>query len=321
LEGRLVLLLRRKEAEGLLDLEQAIQATRAAVLEEVAGSVVRMQPFGGQGWSRSIVRVVGGGLFGLGMFGVRAGPLALVFDADSSKPLAIMDLPTGDIRLSASVALGAQYLARPDAHRVALVGSGGVANAVLRGLCAVRPIDTVGVWSGTPEHRESFAARASQTYKVAATAHDTPDRMLAETDIVAVATNAHEPLVRFDQLRPGTHVTSSGLNFELDASVYTGANQLVATSRQQEIGDATPAYAPGRVTGGPIWDLLSSGALTNESIVELGAIVRGDVAARNGPSDINVYRESRGGVGDAALASRVYEIARERGLGTEVDFG
>ncbi|MPZ13482.1 MAG: hypothetical protein GEU73_03505 [Chloroflexi bacterium] len=38
----------------------------------------------------------------------------------------------------------------------------------------------------------------------------------------------------------------------------------------------------------------------------LGAIVRGVLAPRNGPEDITVYRESRGGPGDIALASYAY---------------
>jgi ornithine cyclodeaminase/alanine dehydrogenase-like protein (mu-crystallin family) len=177
----------------------------------------------------------------------------------------------------------------------------------------------VGVWSRTPEHRRVFAERAQKAFGVSATAYDEPGSMLAEADIVATATNAREPLVRYEQLRPGTHVTSAGLNFELDASVYRDADQLVAASRQQEVASAMPTDTPGRVTGGPLYDLLSSGALMPESIVELGAIVRGDVVPRNGQTDINVYRESRGGVGDAALASRVYDLARARGLGTEFD--
>jgi ornithine cyclodeaminase/alanine dehydrogenase-like protein (mu-crystallin family) len=80
-----------------------------------------------------------------------------------------------------------------------------------------------------------------------------------------------------------------------------------------------PSNTPGTVEGGPIWDLMQEGALTEESIVDLGEIVSGKVPARNGPNEVNVFLESRGGIGDVALASRVYDIARERGLGTEID--
>jgi ornithine cyclodeaminase/alanine dehydrogenase-like protein (mu-crystallin family) len=258
-------------------------------------------------------------MFGVGRFGIRAGPLALLFEADTWQPIAIMDLPTGDLRLSASVAAGAEYLARPDATRVAMIGSGGVALAMLRGLCAVRHIEHLGVWSRTPEHRAAFADHASAAFNLMATPYDDPEPMVADADIVAVGTNARVPLVRFDQLRPGTHVSSAGLSFELDISIYRDAHQLVAASRQQEVVSAMPTDTPGRVTGGPLSELLSDGRLSAESIIELGSIVQGRVAARNGPADINVYRESRGGVGDAALASRAYDLARERGLGVEID--
>jgi len=126
------------------------------------------------------------------------------------------------------------------------------------------------------------------------------------------------PLVRFDQLRPGTHVSSSGLIMELDESVYRNADQLVTTSRQQEIDSVTPVNTPGIVAGGPIWDLLSSGQMAETDLVELGDLVAGKIEPRRGPNEINVYVESRGGLGDTALASRAYDLALERGLGTEI---
>ncbi len=313
----MVLMLRRDEVEPLLDLPQAIDVTKAVAQEDAAGTVVRMPPFGGNGWSRRIVRVVGGGLFGLGRFGIRAGELALVFDADTSEALAIMDLPTGDLRLAASVATAAQYLAREDAHRLALIGSGTVAHAMLRGLCAVRPIDDVRVYSRSPEHRRAFAESASAEFGISVAPADAAEAAVRDADVVAAGTNAREPLVRYEWLRPGTHVSSAGLNFELDRSVYERADQFVAASPQQEIASAAPTDTPGRVTGGPISELLRDGTLSPAAIVALGTIVRGDVAPRSGPNDINVFRESRGGLGDAALAARAYDLARQRGLGTE----
>jgi ornithine cyclodeaminase/alanine dehydrogenase len=143
--------------------------------------------------------------------------------------------------------------------------------------------------------------------------------MCGEADIVAVATNAREPLLKAEWLRPGTHVNSSGIVLELDESVFRGADQIVAASRTQQIEGVRPSGQPGTVEGGPLWDLLTSGELTEESIVDLGDVVSGKTPPRSGPNDINVYLESRGGIGDVALASRVYDIARDLGLGTEID--
>jgi hypothetical protein len=98
------------------------------------------------------------------------------------------------------------------------------------------------------------------------------------------------------------------------------ADQFVVASQQQEIANALPTSAPGRVTGGTLYELLKSGTLTREAFVPLGAIAQGDVAPCNGPNDINIYRDSRGGLGDAALASWAYDRARERGLGLDFVF-
>jgi len=317
----MVLLLRRDEADGQLDLEQAIELTNAAVLEEVAGTALHMSPFGGSGWARRIMRVTGAGLYGFGRLGIRASSLTLLFDINDGTPLAVMDLPIAEVRLSASAGLAARYLARPNARRIGLIGSGSIALPILQGLCAVRPIEAVDVYSRTPEHRRSFAERGGRELGIPVAAKDDAAAVIESADILAVATNARAPVVSYEKLQPGTHVTSFGLVGELDGSVYLQADQLVAASREQEIENAQPTKTPGRITGGVLFDLLTAGSLAPESITDLGAIAHGDVPARNGPADINVFRDSRGGVGEAAFASWVYDRARERDLGVEFDFG
>lgn len=316
----MTLLLTRQDLDGILDMEAAIDATRAMVIEEVEGSVLHMPAFGGSGGPRWVMRVVGGALYGVGRLGMRAGSLSLLFDTETDAPLAIMDLPALDLRLAASVGLGARYLARSDVQRVGLIGSGKIALGILQGLCAVRKIDAVDVYSRTPAHCRAFAARAEQALGIPVVAHDDPEAIIADADILATGTNSRAPVVSYEQIRPGTHVTSSGLAMELDASVYLRADQVVVASRQQEIANSLPTYAPGRVTGGVLHDLLSSGALQPEALVQLGDVARGAVAPRNGPKDINVYRDSRGGLSDAALVSCAYDRARERGLGVEFAF-
>lgn len=314
------LLLRQQDVAGLLDLERAIELTTAVVLEEAAGTTLHMAPFGGSGGPRRIMRVTGGGLYGFSRLGVRAGNLSLLFDIESQEPLAIMDLPIADLRLGASVGLAARYLSRPDARRVGLLGSGKIALGILQGLCAVRSIEAVDIYSPTVEHRRAFAERAGRALGIPVTAYDSPGAVTNNADILAVATNAHTPAVTYEQLRAGTHVSSAGLNSELDSSIYLRADQLVAASREQEVASAMPTNTPGRVTGGVLYDLLQSGAVKGDSILDLGALALGEVAPRNGPADINVFRESRGGVGEIAFASWVYDRARELDLGVDFDF-
>lgn len=321
----MALLLTRHDIDGILGPEEAIEAIAVAAREEAEGTAANMAPFGGASGVRRTMRVVGGALFGLGRAGLRAGlggSVALLVDVNPERLLAVMGYPLSTLRVGATMALGARYLARPDARRVGVLGSGTNSPAILRCLKIVRPIERVDVYSPTPEHRARFAERETRSLGIPVTAHDSADPVIAETDILVVATNSNTPVLAFDQLRPGVHVTSMGLTTELDASVYLGADQFVASSREQEVQSALPnPFYPDRPVGGPLHDLLRSGELSRESIVELGSLVRGEVQPRNGASDINLFRESRGGTSDLALINCAYELARKRGLGTEFDFG
>ena len=100
-----------------------------------------------------------------------------------------MDLPISDVRLAASAGLAARYLARPDARRVGLIGSGMISLPMLQGLCGVRSIEAVDVYSPTPEHRAAFAERAGRELGIPVTAHDAPEPVIDGADILAVATN------------------------------------------------------------------------------------------------------------------------------------
>jgi alanine dehydrogenase len=302
-----------------------MKVLETVMVEEVAGTASHMPPYGGTAQRLRTPRIVGGGLHTLGRMGLRAGGIVTIFDLHSSEmtgePLAILGYGLGHLRVGATMGLAARELARPDARVIGILGSGMNALAILRCLCAVRPIERIALFSPTREHRESFAARAQVQLGLPVTACDAAAPVIAEADILAVATNSKTPVLTFDQIRPGTHVTSMGLTSELDASCYLKADQFVAAGRDQEIDSSAPGpNNPGNVDGGPLWRLLEDGDIVPEAIVELGAIVRGDVAPRNGPKDITVFRESRGGVGDTALANWVYEEACRRGIGTEFDF-
>jgi alanine dehydrogenase len=320
------LLLSRSEVDSLIDPLPAMAALEAVMVEEVAGTASHMPPYGGTAQRLRTPRIVGGGLHTLGRMGLRAGGIVTLFDlqqggAMTGEPLAVMGYGLGNLRVGATMGLAARYLALPEARAIGILGSGMNAMAILSCLCAVRPIAQVAVFSPTREHRESLAARAQTQLGIPVTAHDRPEPVIAAADILAVATDSKTPVLRFDQIRPGTHVTSMGLTSELDASCYLQADQFVAASRDQEIDSSAPGpNNPGNVDGGPLWRLLEEERIAPERIVELGAIVRGDLPPRNGPTDVTVFRESRGGVGDTALANWVYEEARRRGLGTEFDF-
>lgn len=311
----MVLVIPRVVAERFLDAKSTMEALRSVMIEESEGNTFHVPPFGGSKSKRRTFRLVGGGLYGMGRMGVRAGVTQL-FDTESGELIAIVGGATR-WRLAATMALAASYLARPDARRVGLLGSGRNALGILECLKLVRPIARVDLYSPTPEHRARFADHATEALGIPVTAHDQPMAAVAAADIIVVGTSSYTPVLSYPDLHPGVHITSMGMSTELDESIYLQVDQFVAPSRDQEVESHSPVAAPH--VEGELYRLVNEGRFDPASIVELGSILQGDVSPRNGPTDISLFRESRGGVGDVALANWVYERAREAGLGVEID--
>jgi ornithine cyclodeaminase len=112
-------------------------------------------------------------------------------------------------RAAATSALAASYLARPDAGRLLVIGTGALAPHVIEAYAVVLPLREVLVWGRDRSKAEKIAARFRRgAFKVAATT-DLPGAV-AGAHVVVSATSASEPVVRGAWLAPGTHVDLVG---------------------------------------------------------------------------------------------------------------
>ena len=313
----MALILSKQDVEGILDPAGAIEALVPVMLEELDGTTFHQPTFGGSSTKRRTYRVVGGGLYGLRRMGIRVGGQCSLYDTETGGLVAIVSYHWGVLRVGATMALAARYLARPDSRSIGLLGSGMNALNILQCLKLVRPIERVEMYSPTPDHRQAFAEKASAALGIPVTARDDPGEVVADVDIIAVGTDSRTPILAAQDIPPGVHVTSMGTVTELDESVFLEIDQFVAPNRAQEIDSGSPNAHPNLL--GLLLNMVQEGRYDPSRIVELGSIIKGDVVPRNGPEDRTLFRDSRGGVGDLALANYVYERARERGLGTEID--
>ncbi len=157
----------------------------------------------------------------------------LLYDATTGAPLASID---GDEitsrRTAAASALAASRLARPDARRLLVVGTGKVAALMAPAMRTVLPIEHVDIWGRSREKTEALANRLrDQGFAASAT----PDlaAAAAHADVVSCATLSTEPLVRGEWLRPGSHLDLIG-SFtpsmrEADDRCFAGASIYVDT--------------------------------------------------------------------------------------------
>ena len=212
--------------------------------------------------------------------------MILLFRAETGEPLAVMDgrLIT-EMRTAAVSAAATKYLMPPESRVLALLGSGVQAQAHLEALSHLHPYDEIRVWSRTPEHAARFAA----THGATATSLETAVR---GADVIVTATNALEPILRGEWLKPGAHVNAVGSprpNWrELDDRAMR--NTLVVDSREavlKESGDVI-------LSGAPIY-------------AEIGEIFAGLKPAPVG--ETTIFKSVGLAIEDVATARLVYDAA------------
>jgi len=132
-------------------------------------------------------------------------------------------------------------------------------------------------------------------------------------DVVLTATNSLTPIFPEEWVEPGTHVSSMGKPTELSRGLHLKAQRIVVGSQEQErnYNDKSAAL--------PLVELTAEGKLSWSRIAELGELVTGLAPGRISRDEINIFRESQGGYGDMVFAAWLYEEAKRRGLGVEME--
>jgi ornithine cyclodeaminase len=175
----------------------------------------------------------------------------LLFDAATGEPLAQLDgNEITSRRTAAASALAASFLARADAGRLLVVGTGRVAQLMAEAMCAVRPITDVQVWNHRPASALALAERLRDD-GFAARAVDDLNAAVGSVDIISCATLSIAPLIRGAWLCPGTHLDLVG-SFtpqmrEADAECFARSRVFVDTEEAlSKSGDLLQAMAEGR---------------------------------------------------------------------------
>ncbi len=318
------LLLTREETGPLLDLAKAIDLTAAAYIEQAEGQVTAHAPYhihvgGAQG-----LRVVSGALRKTGRVGVRLGPnvqlsggdkmYALVFDAESGELLSFMGYPFGTLRTAATIGLAARNMAREDARTVGLFGVGRNALGLVKGLAAVRKISKVVVSSRDAERRKSFCESAAKELQMEVVPADEAEAAVKKMDLILTATSSIAPLFPMEWVAPGTHISSIGKPGELGRDIFLGAQRIVIGCREHEQNyyDRSGPL--------PLVELIAEGKFSWDKIPELGDMICGRAAGRKSEKEITLFKESQGGFGDVAFAAWLYDEARRREIGREMEF-
>lgn len=219
-------------------------------------------------------------------------------------------------RVAGTAAVGAKYLARPDARIVGLLGTGWQASAAVQCFAALGNVERVQVFSPTPGKKETFAQRWNAEDGIAVVPVESAREAVRGADIVYMATNSKDPVVMADWLEPGQFVSNVS-DVELELAGWERCDVLVMNRHGKRwmryaIGgtDVIPEEGrdqytrPSRIR----WDELPL----------LGDVIAGTHPGRTAPEQLAGMLLRGDGVQFAAAGHLVYERCAEQGLGTEI---
>jgi ornithine cyclodeaminase/alanine dehydrogenase-like protein (mu-crystallin family) len=249
------------------------------------------------GW-KAYTTTTQGARFHVGLYSTKSGELTALIEANF----------LGQLRTGAASAVATECMARPDAKVVGLFGSGHQARTQLKGVCTVRKIELVEVYSRNEERCQQFCELMSEFCNTKVVPSRNPDAVAAEKDIVICATSARTPVFEGKVLDEGTHLNVVGSNFlnkaEIDVTTVHRADTIVCDSIEQC-----------RLEAGDFVQALEDGAVEWSNMHDLADVVAGRETGRKTAESITLFKSVGLAIEDVALAARLVELAGNEGLG------
>jgi ornithine cyclodeaminase len=319
-----MLIITADEVEATLPMRAAIDAMRQAMIQvstrqvlipmrqfldipHVAGKLVTMPgyladpPLFGVKTVAKYVREPGSRL------GSHVGTVQ-IFDATSGILLAIIEGGSlTAIRTAAASALATDILARPDATRLAILGTGEQARRHIAAIAAIRPIEQVTIWGRSADKAQRLADHLSIPAQIAPTV----DAAIADADIICTTTGSADPILFGANLQPGIHVNLVG------SAIPTTAEADIELVRRSEFyvdyRDAALAQA------GELRAAISAGVVDADHIRgEIGDVLLNMAPGRSTAQAITVYKSLGIIAQDLAAADVVMRAAHAAGFGQNI---
>lgn len=302
-----------------LTYEACIPVVRRAMMALSQGQArYLLRSFIGLGEGRTFALMPGAlavdGYFGAKLVSVFADPanpghrahrgVVVLFDGRSGDPVCMADAETITlIRTAAASAVATDALARRDASRLAIFGTGHQAEAHIHAIGHVRRLSDVVVWGRSPQRALDLAARVSEATGLNVRTAPSAREAAEGADILCTVTSASEPVLCGEWVQPGAHVNAVGSSApgprEIDRDLVV-RSRFVADHRAHVLQH-----------GAEFLEARAAGAIDDAHIVaEIGEVLLGSVPGRRDEREITVYKSLGHAVQDLAATAYVYEQHR-----------
>jgi ornithine cyclodeaminase/alanine dehydrogenase len=304
------------DVSALVDWPAAVDALRAAYAVPLPAGALpgRTMARSAPAWLRSMSavspsgRYLGNKLIAANTQARRASYLISLFDLATTELVALVDGRhiTG-MRTSATAVVAIEACTAPPFGKVAVVGSGLEAQSVLAALASRHELDTVVVFSPSPDSRARFVSRAAEQ-GIAVSPAGSAREAVEGAGLVLVAARSRDetPVIDGAWLSAGATVVSLGSTIpeqrELDVETLRRAARVVADIPDEVVHDTGDGIAA-----------TSVGVDLAAKTVSLQSVVAGDVVARRDRDEVVVYKSVGSALQDVVLAELVVDLARAAG--------
>ena len=328
----MALLLNRSDVQQVLTMAKAIDAVEAA-FGELANATAEMPP-------RTVMidPAVGGWIAYMPAYIKTSGSLGIkavtVYKDNPTKfdlpttigTILVQDNQTGEVvaamdggyltavRTGAVSGVATRHMARKNSKVGGVLGAGVQARQQAIAIAEASNIDTILTFSlDDEESRREFADWVAEQTGLDAQLAESGEALCRESDIVALATTAANPIVSADWWKPGAHINAIG-------SHAPGVRELDTATIQQAriICDQLEAC---KAEAGDLQIPVENGDYSWSDIAgNLGDVVNGTTPGRTSDTEITLFKSVGLAIQDISCATLVYQEAQANNIGQQFNF-
>ncbi len=217
-----------------------------------------------------------------------------------------------DTRTAIAGAIATKYLSNQNANSVGIIGAGIQARLQLQAIMLVRKINKIIVWS-RDKIKANQLIKSFKDLDLDLDLHvaSSCKELASLSEIIVTTTPSKKPLLEFDWIKKGTHITAMGSDAEqkneLDPYMLKYCDQYVPDNQLQTsvLGELHHALKQ---------KIISS----KEKFNELGDIINDPSLGRKNKEDITICDLTGTGVQDTAIARFTYNLCKTNNLGINI---
>jgi alanine dehydrogenase len=237
--------------------------------------------------------------------------LILLFDLHDGRLLAALHgFTISGMRVGATTAIAAKYMALKGKLDVAVLGSGKQARTNLEGIAAVCEVRRAKVYSPSSAHRELFCQEMRDKLGVEVVALDEAKKAVGDSQVVLCASNASQPILDGSWIEEGALVISlrnSDRNRsprEVDETTIRRSSHFICCSKAQIEVDRQREWL----------EPMEKGLVSFDQLYELTDLASGKIPVRGAPNEIVFYHSnSASGIQFAAVGYISLQRVKESG--------